>query len=410
MSKIRAKFINLDVNTLQANGDNVQVKIIPSNPVSAGTNGIGLQTNSVDSNYIADGSVTVPKIAATNTPSNGQVASYDSASGKVVWATPASSDSKDIKVSANDATPGFLEAKIIGTAGKITVAVNNDGSNENLQVDIGSDVFDKTINTAADVPYNTSDVKTALDDLTADKADDSAVVHNSGDEAIAGIKTFSDDAVFNGNVTINGTTTTVNSQTVSTGDNIIELNNDMTTGAPTEDGGVRLLRGSQTAASLKWSEANKKWQAGLEGSEQNISYEGHSHLKTDITDFSETDYVHTTGNETVGGVKNFSSIPVLPNSDPSTANQAVRKSYVDGKVEQKKIEIRTLTSTEITNKQIALASTPRVNTAVELTPQGGCEQIYGSDFSVSGSTLTWNALGLDGILEAGDTVIISYHF
>lgn len=39
--------------------------------------------------------------------------------------------------------------------------------------------------------------------------------------------------------------------------------------------------------------------------------------------------VATTGAETVAGVKTFSSILVLPGSDPTTSNQATRKSYVD---------------------------------------------------------------------------------
>jgi len=39
--------------------------------------------------------------------------------------------------------------------------------------------------------------------------------------------------------------------------------------------------------------------------------------------------VLTTGAQTLAGVKTFNSIPVLPASDPTTANQAVRKSYVD---------------------------------------------------------------------------------
>lgn len=39
--------------------------------------------------------------------------------------------------------------------------------------------------------------------------------------------------------------------------------------------------------------------------------------------------VHITGAETIAGVKTFSSIPVLPASDPTTANQAVRKAYAD---------------------------------------------------------------------------------
>src|SRR3990167_10698259 len=45
----------------------------------------------------------------------------------------------------------------------------------------------------------------------------------------------------------------------------------------------------------------------------------------------DTGVVHTTGDESVGGVKTFTSIPVLPASDPTTDNQATRKAYVDGK-------------------------------------------------------------------------------
>lgn len=41
------------------------------------------------------------------------------------------------------------------------------------------------------------------------------------------------------------------------------------------------------------------------------------------------DTVKLSGAQSVGGVKTFTSLPVLPASDPTTANQAVRKSYVD---------------------------------------------------------------------------------
>lgn len=40
-------------------------------------------------------------------------------------------------------------------------------------------------------------------------------------------------------------------------------------------------------------------------------------------------YVETTGDETILGVKTFDSIPVGPASDPTTATQLTRKSYVD---------------------------------------------------------------------------------
>lgn len=43
----------------------------------------------------------------------------------------------------------------------------------------------------------------------------------------------------------------------------------------------------------------------------------------------DTTKVGLSGNETIAGVKTFSSIPVLPASDPTTDNQAVRKAYAD---------------------------------------------------------------------------------
>lgn len=40
-------------------------------------------------------------------------------------------------------------------------------------------------------------------------------------------------------------------------------------------------------------------------------------------------FVQTSGNQTVAGIKTFSSIPVLPASNPTTANEAVRKGFAD---------------------------------------------------------------------------------
>jgi len=67
-----------------------------------------------------------------------------------------------------------------------------------------------------------------------------------------------------GDLTVNGTTTTVNSNTVNIGDNIIVLNSDET-GAPTQNGGILIERGTSTDASLIWDETNDYWSAGLTG-------------------------------------------------------------------------------------------------------------------------------------------------
>ena len=49
----------------------------------------------------------------------------------------------------------------------------------------------------------------------------------------------------------------------------------------------------------------------------------------DWTEYNTADAVTLTGDQTVAGVKTFSSIPVSPASSPTTDNQAARKKYVD---------------------------------------------------------------------------------
>ena len=56
---------------------------------------------------------------------------------------------------------------------------------------------------------------------------------------------------------------------------------------------------------------------------------------TTWVDISFANLMMLVGNQTVAGVKTFSSIPVLPASNPTTDNQAVRKKYADDTFEPK---------------------------------------------------------------------------
>lgn len=88
-------------------------------------------------------------------------------------------------------------------------------------------------------------------------------LRNSGDNA--------DADLIVANLTVTGTTTTVNSETVTIDDSIIVLNNNVSSGTPTEDGGIQVRRGSQANAALIWDEANDLWRAGLAGTEVAIA-------------------------------------------------------------------------------------------------------------------------------------------
>jgi hypothetical protein len=65
-----------------------------------------------------------------------------------------------------------------------------------------------------------------------------------------------------------------------------------------------------------------------------------------------------------------------------------------------------LSSGEATAKSVVLPFAPSTPGQTMLDVIGGGAQVYGDDFSVSGSTLTWAGLGLDGLLAAGDQVRI----
>lgn len=66
-----------------------------------------------------------------------------------------------------------------------------------------------------------------------------------------------------GNLIVSGTTTTVNSNTVNIGDNIIVLNADEA-GTPSQDGGIEIERGTSTNVTLVWDETNDRWTVGSE--------------------------------------------------------------------------------------------------------------------------------------------------
>ena len=70
--------------------------------------------------------------------------------------------------------------------------------------------------------------------------------------------------VIAGDLTVQGTTTTIDSNTVSIGDNIIVLNGDET-GSPTQNAGIEVERGTSDNVSLRWNETLGKWQTTVDG-------------------------------------------------------------------------------------------------------------------------------------------------
>ena len=98
-----------------------------------------------------------------------------------------------------------------------------------------------------------------------DVAVDATVVRTSGTQSVGGAKTFTDDVILSGNLTVNGTTTQVNTETLTVDDNLIVLNNNES-GTPSEDAGIEVERGSSTNVKLQWDESADVWQFTNDGS------------------------------------------------------------------------------------------------------------------------------------------------
>ena len=72
------------------------------------------------------------------------------------------------------------------------------------------------------------------------------------------------DLTVSGNLTVSGTTTSINTETLTIDDNVIVLNNNAT-GAPSQDAGIEVERGSSTNVQLRWNETTDKWEATNDG-------------------------------------------------------------------------------------------------------------------------------------------------
>ena len=80
-------------------------------------------------------------------------------------------------------------------------------------------------------------------------------------QTVAGVKTFSDNVVMSGNLTVNGTTTSIQTTNSVVKDALIELGNG-TSGTPSNDAGLVIERGDSANAFIGWDESADKFIVG----------------------------------------------------------------------------------------------------------------------------------------------------
>lgn len=72
------------------------------------------------------------------------------------------------------------------------------------------------------------------------------------------------------------------------------------------------------------------------------------------------------------------------------------------------VTYRVITSGEESAKELTLSAAPATPSHVLIDIVGGSTVRFGSDFTISGTTLSWDGLNLDGLLTEGDIIRIQF--
>jgi hypothetical protein len=159
----------------------------------------------------------------------------------------------------------FDSGQVLTGTGGLTMGSNvNANSNQVNNLPAPTQASDATNKTYVDgTSYITGG--DGIDNNSSTIAVDSTVVRTTGTQTVGGNKTFSNDIVIDGNFTVSGTTTTINTETLLLEDNIITLNAG-TSGAPSENAGITIDRGSSADVNFQYNETSDKWQFTNDGS------------------------------------------------------------------------------------------------------------------------------------------------
>jgi hypothetical protein len=105
-------------------------------------------------------------------------------------------------------------------------------------------------------------------------------VETNSDVDFASIETTG-NVIVGGNLTVNGTVTSVNSTTVELGDNILLLNSGET-GSPTANAGLEIERGTVANVFFRWNETTDKWEVTRNGTNFYVLIDSNN-FETEIT-------------------------------------------------------------------------------------------------------------------------------
>lgn len=211
--------------------------------------------------------VNATELAALSAGSNEGRLIYDSANSVIRFSD--GTDWLDISGDIKSITGGDAISVTSGTSGDATVAVASSIAGNGLTwtsgvVAVGAGDGIEVTGTTVRFKNATglTNNKIMLWDDTNGQLANSQITESSqvvGQDTVYTVNIGAANTVIAGNLTVQGTTTTVNSNTVSVGDNIIVLNADAT-GSATQDAGIEIERGDDANKIFQWNETNDYWE------------------------------------------------------------------------------------------------------------------------------------------------------
>lgn len=265
----------LTSDTVDLNGGAIDGTVIGGSVSAAGT----FSTLTTNNATITGGNVTATGGTFTNLSSGNVNLSGGSVAGTDIDVTGQTLSLDDDQINGNKVHGGTISsANLQGSANTMTGFDITVGAGRTLDVSSGTLTLanDQISGDKVDGGTISNFASTGIDDnATATKitlTDTAATFAVAGDfgtnDLDAGAASFaslavSGDATVSGNLTVSGAVTTTLSETVAIEDNILELNSNVT-GAPTENAGFEVNRGTSSNVSFVWDETNDTWTLGSE--------------------------------------------------------------------------------------------------------------------------------------------------
>ena len=187
-------------------------------------------------------------------------------------------DSKLAAADTDDLSEGSTNLYYTDTRSRSAISVTDAGGDGSLAYNSSTGVITYTGPSAAEVQAHITagtGVSIASGVVSIGQA-----VETTSNVDFASIETTG-NVIVGGDLTVNGTVTSVNSTTVELGDNILLLNSGET-GSPTANAGLEIERGTVANVLFRWNETTDKWEVTQDGTNYYVLIDSNN-FETEIT-------------------------------------------------------------------------------------------------------------------------------